>query len=226
LTETLGRHEELTDSTRVLLRPLLHGDRFELAMAYDQLSPHDRRLRFLAPIEALDEDDLEYLTNIDYHDHFAWGAFLEEGPWPRGVGVGRYIRDPEHPTVAEVAVTVTEPYQRRGLGTLLTRALADVALANGIGSFVSYVRWDNAVVIDLLTAQGATATPAEPGIARIELALPDTAAALEDHRVHGVLHAFGDEVRDLLTRIREAHVARNRDTPVPAGDVRPRERTR
>jgi hypothetical protein len=31
LAEALTRHELLADGTRVLLRPLLHGDRFELA---------------------------------------------------------------------------------------------------------------------------------------------------------------------------------------------------
>jgi acetyltransferase len=207
LAEELTRHEVLGDGTRVLLRPLLHGDRFELAAGYEQLSPHDRRLRFLAPVEALSEDDIEYLTNLDYRAHFAWGAFLEEGRWPRGVGVARYVRDAEDPGAAEVAVTVPARYQRRGLGTLLTRALADVAAANGVQRFVSYVRWDNDVVIDLLTGQGATITAAEPGIARIELALP-AASELEDRFVHRVLHAFADGVRDLLARFDEARAVR------------------
>jgi GNAT superfamily N-acetyltransferase len=197
----MTRHEVLADGTAVLLRPLLRGDRFELARAYEALSPHDRRLRFLAPVEALEEEDLEYLTDIDYHDHFAWAAFLEEGPWPRGIGVGRYIRDPTDPAAAEVAVTVVEAYQRRGLGTLLTRSLADVATANGIGSFVSYVLWENDLVISMLVEQGATVTAAEPGIARVELALPASSADVDDRYLHRLLHAFADGVREVLARI-------------------------
>jgi GNAT superfamily N-acetyltransferase len=37
----------------------------------------------------------------------------------RGVGIARYIRDAEDPQAAEVAVTVLDHWQRRGLGTEL-----------------------------------------------------------------------------------------------------------
>jgi RimJ/RimL family protein N-acetyltransferase len=190
----------LADGTAVVIRPLLHGDRFELAAAYTGLSAHTRRLRFFAAPDELEPDDLEYLTNIDYHDHFAFAAFLADGPWPRGVGVGRYVRDPGDPTAAEVAVTVTDAYQQRGLGTLLTRLLADVAVTNGIRTFVSYVLWENSAAIALLTEQGARATAAEPGMARIELDLPDTSDELADSYLHHILRAFADAVRNVVAR--------------------------
>ncbi|MGH9085390.1 MAG: GNAT family N-acetyltransferase [Acidimicrobiales bacterium] len=190
----------LDDGGAVLIRPLLHGDRFELATAYAGLSAHSRRLRFFAAADELEPEDLEYLTNIDYHDHFAFAAFAVDGPWPRGIGVGRYIRDTADPTAAEIAVTVTDAYQCRGLGTLLTRLLADVAVTNGIRTFVNYVLWENTTAIALLTEQGARVTPSEPGIARIELDLPDSSAELSDSYVHRLLRTFADALRDALAR--------------------------
>jgi RimJ/RimL family protein N-acetyltransferase len=188
----------LSDGTAVLIRPLLHSDRFELAAAYTSLSTQSRRLRFFVAPDALDREDLEYLTSIDYHDHFALAAFLVDGPWPRGIGVARYVRDPADPTAAEVAVTVTDAYQQRGLGTLLTRRLADVAVANGIHTFVSYVLWENTPAIALLTDEGARATPAEPGMARIELDLPHAGSELADSYLHHILRTFADALREVF----------------------------
>jgi RimJ/RimL family protein N-acetyltransferase len=204
----MSRHHLLADGTPVLLRPLLPGDRFELAAAYADLSLQARRLRFFAPADELPDSDLAYLTRIDYHDHFAWAALLERGPWPRGIGVGRYIRDRLDPTAAEVAVTVVEAYQHRGLGTLLTRSLADVAVANGIRTFVSYVLWDNDVVVDGLQGQGARVTAAEPGDARIELDLPAPPTELGDPYVHRVLRTFAEGLREFVARIQREVAAR------------------
>jgi RimJ/RimL family protein N-acetyltransferase len=190
----------LADGTAVVIRPLLHSDRFELAAAYTGLSAHSRRLRFFAAPDELEPDDLEYLTSIDYHSHFAFAAFLVDGPWPRGIGVARYVRDPAEPTAAEVAVTVTDAYQHRGLGTLLMRRLTETAITNGVHTFVSYVLWENTAAIALLTEQGARALPSEPGVARIELDLPNRRAALADSYLHHILRTFADAVRDVIGR--------------------------
>lgn len=202
LAEELTRRAALSDGTRVVVRPLLAGDRHELAAAFAELSAHSRRLRFLGAGTELEPDDLEYLTSIDYHDHFALVALLADGPWPRGIGVARYVRDPDEPTAAEVAVTVSDAYQRRGLGTMLTRLLADVAVANGIRTLVHFVLWENTTAIELLTEQGARVLPAEPGIARIELDLPDTSDELADPYLHRILHTFADDLREVLARFR------------------------
>jgi RimJ/RimL family protein N-acetyltransferase len=162
----------LPDGTRVLVRPLLPGDRDELAAGYGHLSPESRHLRFFLPPEALTEEDLDRLTDLDYRDRFAWVAFALDDPGRPGVAVARYSRDPARPDTAEVAVTVADAYQHRGLGTLLTYRLADVALGNGIRRFVSYVLWEHAHLLDVLRKRGARVVADEPGIARVEFDLP------------------------------------------------------
>jgi GNAT superfamily N-acetyltransferase len=172
LSESLTHRHVLEDGAEVLIRPLVYGDRFELATGFRELSLRSRQLRFFQAPEALGPDELEYLTNIDYENHFAFAALLLGGSAPEGVGVGRYLRVPSDGAIAEVAVTVVDDHQRRGIGTLLTRALADVAAKRGIHTFVSYVQWGNDLAVESLRREGARVVPAEPGIARIEIDLP------------------------------------------------------
>jgi GNAT superfamily N-acetyltransferase len=197
LVEELSRREVLSDGQPVLIRPLLYGDRFELAAGFTALSPRARQHRFFNAPEELDDAELEYLTNLDYRDHFACAAVLEDRPVPKGVGVARYVREDDDPTSAEVAVTVLDAYQQRGIGTLLTRRLGEVAAENGIRTFVSYVLWENAGAIELLTAETSRITPAEPGVARIEVDLPARVADVPDSYLHRLIRAYVARVRDL-----------------------------
>ena len=192
LSESLTYRHVLRDGGEVAIRPLVYGDRFELALGFTELSLRSRELRFFQPPEALGHDELEYLTNLDYQNHFAFAVVLLDGPAPKGIAVGRYLRDQTDPTTAEVAVTVMDEHQRRGVGTLLTRALGRVAAERGIRRFVSYVQWSNDLAVDGLTREGARVIPAEPGIARIEIDLPLPKADAADSFVRRVLGTVGD----------------------------------
>ncbi|MGV3758284.1 MAG: GNAT family N-acetyltransferase [Actinomycetota bacterium] len=187
----MTHHHVLADGQPLLVRPLVSGDRYELAAGFAELSLRSRQLRFFQPPEALDPEDLDYLTNLDYRQHFALAAFLLGGPTPAGVGVARYLRDPSDPEVAEVAVTVLDEHQGRGIGTILTRELGEVAAARGIRRFVSFLRGDNRLAIELLAQEGARVTWDEPGIARIELDVPGAVAEVEDSFLHRILRLLG-----------------------------------
>ncbi|MFZ0172710.1 MAG: GNAT family N-acetyltransferase [Acidimicrobiales bacterium] len=193
-----GSTHELADHTRVLVRPLLHTDRHELAVGYEHLSAEGRRLRFFTPPSRLSDADLEYLTNLDYHDHFAWAAFAIDEPGQPGIGVARYIRDPAHRDHAEVAVTVLDDYQRRGLGTLLLEMLAGEARRNGITTFVSHILWDNRELLEALSAAGARIEPEEPGVAWVALEIPPAESPTLISVLRSVLRALGRATREVL----------------------------
>ncbi|MGA2211062.1 MAG: GNAT family N-acetyltransferase [Acidimicrobiales bacterium] len=163
---------ELADHTRVLVRPVRPTDRHELAVGYEHLSAQARHLRFFTAPSRLSDADLEYLTNLDLKCHFAWAAFALDEPGQPGIGVARYIRDHAQSDHAEVAVTVLDDYQRRGLGTLLLRMLADQARHNGITTFVGHILWDNRELLETLSAAGARVEPEEPGVARVAMDIP------------------------------------------------------
>jgi RimJ/RimL family protein N-acetyltransferase len=186
---------ELADGTRVLVRRLLPSDRDALARGYAALSEEARRTRFFSAPPELSDADLDYLTNLDYHDHFAWAAFaLDESDTP-GIGVARYVRDRERDDEAEAAVTVLDRYQGRGLGTLLLLLLAERARENGINTLVSYVLWENRALIEGLAAAGARIEPAEAGVARVEVDLPGSDSGRFRDAVRSALHALAETAR-------------------------------
>lgn len=163
----------LRDGTPALIRPIVPADRDLIRKGFQRLSEESRLRRFLAPISKLTEAQLDYLTNVDYWDHFAWVAVRADRT-EVGLGVARYVRLPTEPTVAEAAVTVLDEYQRRGLGTLLLGLLAAAARTAGIDTFRAYVLEENAPMRRLLAALGAQSAFDSPGVVRIDVPLdPD-----------------------------------------------------
>ena len=118
----------------VEIRPITPDDKALLARGMAALSPRSARLRFLAPKTHLTVSELRYLTEVDHVDHYALVAVLADDPTTMA-GVGRWVRDREHPDAAEVAIVVGDCHQRQGLGTALGTALADGARALGIARF-------------------------------------------------------------------------------------------
>ncbi len=178
-------YSTLRDGTAVVLRPIRPDDKGRLAEGLARLSESSRSLRFMAPVAELTEDQLAYLTEIDYFDHFAWVAVLDRRP-DFGVGVARYVRLAEDPQIAEAAVTVADEYQGKGLGTLLVGVLAATARMAGIERFRAYVLEANESMLALLGEVGVEATHDSPGVLRADIPLvPDlipgspTARALE-----------------------------------------------
>ena len=132
----------LRNGTRVLIRAIRPDDKALLARGMAALSPRSARLRFLAPKNHLTVAELRYLTEVDHVDHVALVAVLADDPTVMA-GVGRWVRDAEHPDRAEVAVVVGDCYQGQGLGTTLGIALADAARALGIGRFTAIMLPEN-----------------------------------------------------------------------------------
>lgn len=131
----------LRDGTEVRLVPVTRAHRERLRRGFAEASAESIYRRFLTPVGHLTEDQLDYLTDIDFVDHVAWGA--ETVPEGHGIGIGRWIRLRDRPTVAEVAVAVLDAYQRRGLATALLRVLAESARERGIELLQAEVLTDN-----------------------------------------------------------------------------------
>jgi RimJ/RimL family protein N-acetyltransferase len=179
----------LRDGSRIRMRPILPDDKACIVDGFRRLSPESRYRRFLSPIEELTDEQLRFLTEIDYVDHFAWLALsLDEAGMP-GVGVARYVRSPDQRDVAEAAVTVVDDYQGRGLGTLLLELLGAVALEQGVRRFRSYALEENRPILALLRSLGATIQHEAPGIARVEMDLPARADRLRGSPMYEVLRA-------------------------------------
>lgn len=144
----------LGDGSRVEIRPVTPDDKALLLEGFERLSTRARYLRFLAPADRLSPGQLAYLSEIDHHDHVAWGV-LDGG---QAAAVGRWVRLAEDPSAADVAVTVLDDFQRRGIGRMLLKVLAVSARARGIAVFHFDVLAENEAMLELLASIGASRT--------------------------------------------------------------------
>jgi GNAT superfamily N-acetyltransferase len=138
------------DGTEVRLRPLRRGERDLVARFFEGLSAESRRRRFLQPMPRLPAAMLRHLVDVDGRRHVALVA--EAGG--EVAGIARFIGLPDEPGAAEVAVTVTDRFQGRGIGRLLLDALGRVAARAGVGAFVYLVDPGNRPVLAVLRAMG------------------------------------------------------------------------
>jgi RimJ/RimL family protein N-acetyltransferase len=139
---------ELRDGSRVVIRPIRSIDAGLLLDGFRRLSPQSRRQRFLGAKKELTPAEVRFLTQVDHHDHEALGAVST--PQGRGVGVARFVRISDDPFAAEIAITVVDEWQGRGLGGVLLDQLARRARQEGVRRFVARTSVDNKAVDRLL----------------------------------------------------------------------------
>ena len=87
------------------------------------------------------------------------------------MGVARYVRDADDPQAAEIALTIADDWQGRGLGTELLARLSYRAREEGICRFTAVVASENVPMGMLLRTVGAVETGRNFGTLEYEIAL-------------------------------------------------------
>ena len=153
---------ELRDGSSCVIRPITPEDREGLDRAFHETSPQTRYLRFGLVASTLTQTALTYLTTVDQKDHVALVATCTSPDLKteRGIGVARFVRMEDDPTVAEAAVTVIDEMQRKGVGQALTRELGRAALLRGITKLRAEVLDANTTMRVIL--ERASARPLTP----------------------------------------------------------------
>jgi RimJ/RimL family protein N-acetyltransferase len=163
---TTGRFTEtvLADGTPALIWSLLDSDAEMLRRGYAELSPASRRSRFLTELPELSDRLLRVLVDtVDGVDHVAVVLVaLPPGGGARPVGVARLVRYPGEPGVADVAVTVLDEWQGRGVGTALLAAVLD-RRQPGVTRLRTTVAADNRASLAMLRRAGRTDVRREGG---------------------------------------------------------------
>lgn len=169
---TRRRTVTLRDGERVTLRPIAPEDRHLLAASFARLSEESRYRRFFTTKTELSAGELDYLVDVDHTDHEAIIAIDPSNG--EGLGVARYVRSTDDAEVAEIAVTVADDWQGRGLGRALTDLLTSHARREGIRRFSALVQIDNRASLGLLEGIGDTRRRVDTGEVELVIELPAT----------------------------------------------------
>jgi GNAT superfamily N-acetyltransferase len=134
--------ERLRDGTRILIRPIHVRDVDMERRFIEALSPDSRYFRFLESMQSPSDALLKQMTDINHATDAAYVAVIVDGAEEREIGVARFSAAADAKD-CEFAVTVSDEWQRKGLGTLLMQHLLEVAQSRGIRSLHSSDASDN-----------------------------------------------------------------------------------
>jgi RimJ/RimL family protein N-acetyltransferase len=160
----------------VLVRQVRPGDVSALARAYASLGEQSRYWRFFSAIPELPESVLTELTEVDHKDHEVLVALPLLSS--EIVGACQFVRHADRPDTAEVAVTVVDAWQNRGVASALLARLSERALDAGIEYFTAEILAENRAVLAMLPRLGQVETESSGPVvsARIEIAEPPESA--------------------------------------------------
>lgn len=153
---------------------LLPEDREAIRKAYEGLSERSRIDRFFTAAPHLTGTHLRHLVDaVDGVDHVALVLFVTGDAEVVPAGIGRVVRYPGRPDVADVAVTVRDEWQGRGVATALLEELMR-RRPRGVTRLETTVAADNRASLAMLRRLGRT-TVTDAGGTRLDVRvdLPD-----------------------------------------------------
>jgi len=133
--------DTLRDGRRVEIRALRPEDRDDFLAAVGRVGVDSLYRRFFAVKREFSEKEISFFVNVDFVNHVALIAVVEEDGEPVIAGGGRYIVTSAGQ--AEVAFVVIEKYHGQGIGTMLMRDLIAIARRAGLRELSADVLPDN-----------------------------------------------------------------------------------
>jgi acetyltransferase len=137
----------LRNGTPVTIRPIRPEDEPLIAQFHETLSDWSVEMRYFHPLKLAQRTAHERLTRICFVDYDRELALVAEHTDPRTgdrtiLGVGR-LRKLRGVNEAEVAIIVSDRWQRHGLGTELLRRLLHVGRAEGLDRLTGLMLSEN-----------------------------------------------------------------------------------
>jgi GNAT superfamily N-acetyltransferase len=151
------------------IRPIRDEDTAEFQHAFRRLSETSRYYRFFSPMRELPTALAHYLTHVDGVDHVALVAIDRTPGHFEGIADARFVRDLKRPDAAELAITVVDAAQGRGVAGRLLEELALYAHARGVRVFTMAVLSGNHRARRMIAHLGATARGSEGEVVHFEL---------------------------------------------------------
>ncbi len=144
------KYEEIVtiDGEKVVIRPAKPVDERRIQEHFYNLDKEDVVARFFYEKSSFVREEIEELSQIDYVRNLTMLAVVGEFGFGQVVALGEYLLDPET-DLAEVAFSVSRPWQGKGLGKRLLEKLAQAARENGISGLMAYTSPTNRGMIRL-----------------------------------------------------------------------------
>jgi RimJ/RimL family protein N-acetyltransferase len=162
--------ESLRNGHQVEIRALRPADRTDLVAAIGRTSSQSFYRRFFAVRHDFTEEEIAFYLNIDFINHVALVAAVEEGRRPVIVGGGRYIV--AQPGKAEVAFAVVDQHQGQGIGAALLHHLAAIARSAGLQELIAEVLPNNIPMLKVFEKGGfGLSTKRESEVVHVTLRL-------------------------------------------------------
>jgi GNAT superfamily N-acetyltransferase len=139
------------DGEQITVRPAKPVDERRIQEHFYNLDKDDVVARFFHEKTSFVHDEVEGVSLIDYINDLTIVAVVGEFGFGRVIGIGEYLLDPAT-NIAEVAFSISKPYQKKGLGKILIFKLAVAARENGIGGINAYTSAHNKGMLKLFNA--------------------------------------------------------------------------
>jgi acetyltransferase len=155
----------LKNGVQVLIRPIRPEDEPAMITFHASLSEHSVYLRYFHMEKLPDRVAHERLLQkcfIDYDREIALVAVRPEAGEQEILGIGRLTKNPGSHD-AEVAVLITDKYQRQGLGMELTRRLIQIARHEKLETIEANILPENTAMRGIALGLGFKS---EPGLSQ------------------------------------------------------------
>jgi RimJ/RimL family protein N-acetyltransferase len=171
--------EKLKDGTVVTIRAIRPDDKDRFAEAFRNLERESVYTRFFRFKKNLTADELKTATEVDFENTVALVVTIpDDGGDETIIGAGRYVmyHPPNAQRSAEIAFTVEEDFQGRGIASRILRHLIQIAREKGVSQFEAEVLAENRSMLAVFSRSGLPVKQSlEGGTLHITLSLSEQA---------------------------------------------------
>ena len=162
--------ERLRDGREITIRALRPDDEAQMLEALSRTSPQSLYRRFFGAKKHFSESEKAFFLNVNFTDHTALVATIFRGGRTEIMGGARYVE--VQSGIAELAFTVIDEFQGKGVGSALMRHLISLARNASLKRLTADVLTDNAAMINILKKTGLPATTTRTrGVVHVSLDL-------------------------------------------------------
>lgn len=167
----------LRDGSTIRVRPVKASDGPDLLDLFDRISNESNRFRFHG-LRHVTSNEIASFVDVDYSRRFGLVGETSMGDEHRLIALASYVAVEDG--IAEVAFLVDDPFQGRGIASILTEHLAEAASEAGIATFRADIMSGNADMLEVVRAlELPLRSTASAGVVHCEFPTSPTPEAIE-----------------------------------------------